>query len=491
MDSRGKALEENQKFLNETVNKLETADEQCKMKDEKMDKITKEITSMKIELEGVKITISAKEQELEIKNEDMKNLSKEYEEKFAKAKEDNKAKDEEIDQLQRGVLGTKEQWNNKEVELKKQVGILKEEINRLNKKQNEKDEIAQKLEDDLKGVQYEQKISKGKEADMKATIDALTAAEQKSKQDGIKLGNDLKKKNSELGSIADDLKRIKHKELERWKAKVDDLNKAVSNLSKAENEVKERDKEIKSLQKELTNYKQGEATVKIVIENLNESVNKMEMENKENQGKIQNLSDQLEDFKQNEVEMKTKEEELQRAISISEAMCQEKDKNIQTLMDDLIHSRQKELTMENNIGELGKVVSNFMQNEEKDKVAWAKMEEQQIELEKVYQTLQGDLKNSRKNESELEINVNELNKLTQKLTTTITEKEHKENDLKAKTEAKTEAQKKQLDQAFDEIKQRDTDIKQVEKELATTKKKHEEVIGSAWFDCMLLFVCRR
>ena len=156
----------------------------------------------------------------------------------------------------------------------------------------------------------------------------------------------------ELTNLQEELRMTKMKDVERWKSKVDHLNRVISELDVSKKEVEERDMTIKMFKEELKVATDDFREANGGMEALSVKVKKIEIERRDLETQLKEVSDQLKESKQNEEKQKSKEEGLVKVIGIAEDMVRDKEMKIRSMSEELATSRQKEQTLNDRLGEV-------------------------------------------------------------------------------------------------------------------------------------------
>ena len=237
-------------------------------------------------------------------------------------------------------------------QLKREVADFKRESGVNRKGMDEKERVILELDNQVKALQeMEGNLSIELDFERKAKSQALSDVEMTNHQLHQR-ELDLAALRVELTNLQEELRMTKMKDVERWKSKVDHLNRVISELDVSKKEVEERDMRIKMFKEELKVATDDFREANGGMEALSVKVKKIEIERRDLETQLKEVSDQLKESKQNEEKQKSKEEGLVKVIGIAEDMVRDKEMKIRSMSEELATSRQKEQTLNDRLGEV-------------------------------------------------------------------------------------------------------------------------------------------
>ena len=323
---------------------------------EELDEISKELLHLAKVFETAKMRILANEKS---QVENISKLATFVMEYRKRNMDDLRTKDTEVANLKSKIFNmtnvSEKQKANLSAEvaqLKREIADLKRESGMNRKGMDEKERVILELDNQVKALQeMERNLSIELDFERKAKSQALSDVEMTNHQLHQR-ELDLAALRVELTNLQEELRMTKMKDVERWKSKVDHLNRVISELDVSKKEVEERDMTIKMFKEELKVATDDFKEANGGMEALSVKVKKIEIERRDLETQLKEVSDQLKESKQNEEKQKSKEEGLVKVIGIAEDMVRDKEMKIRSMSEELATSRQKEQTLNDRLGEV-------------------------------------------------------------------------------------------------------------------------------------------
>ena len=323
---------------------------------EELDEISKELLCLAKVFETAKMRILANEKS---QVENISKLATFVMEYRKRNMDDLRTKDTEVANLKSKIFNmtnvSEKQKANLSAEvdqLKRAIADLKRESGVNRKGMDEKERVILELDNQVKALQeMERNLSTELDFERKAKSQALSDVEMTNHQLHQR-ELDLAALRVELTNLQEELRMTKMKDVERWKSKVDHLNRVISELDVSKKEVEERDMTIKMFKEELKVATDDFKEANGGMEALSVKVKKIEIECRDLETQLKEVSDQLKESKQNEEKQKSKEEGLVKVIGIAEDMVRDKEMKIRSMSEELATSRQKEQTLNDRLGEV-------------------------------------------------------------------------------------------------------------------------------------------
>ena len=337
-----------------------------------MDEISKELLRLGKMFEAAKMRIVANEKGQVENISKLAALVMEYRMTHI---EDLKKKDKEATILKREIAHTANASKNREADLSAQLEKQKQEIEDLKKENGLNRERLEEKKRVILGLGDQVAASKEKEKNLNEELDCQRSAKSKALSDVESTNKQLQQREMELSALQletanlrEELRMTKVKDVERWKSKVDHLNRVISELDVAKKEVEERDLKVKMVKEELRVSSDNLKKANGGREELSVKLKEMEGKRRELDAQLKDASQQLKESRKGEEKQKSKEEGLVKVIGIAEGMVRDKEVKNKSLSEELAASRQKEQALNDRLGEVNQMVYSLAKadNEHKE-----------------------------------------------------------------------------------------------------------------------------
>ena len=337
-----------------------------------MDEISKELLRLGKMFEAAKMRIVANEKGQVENISKLAALVMEYRMTHI---EDLKKKDKEATILKREIALTTNASKNREADLSAQLEKQKQEIEDLKKENGLNRERLEEKKRVILGLGDQVAASKEKEKNLTDQLDCQRNAKSKALSDVESTNKRLQQREKELSALQvetanlrEELRMTKMKDVERWKSKVDHLNRVISELDVAKKEVEERDLKVKMVKEELRVSSDNLKKANGGREELSVKLKEMEGKRRELDAQLKEVSQQLKESRKSEEKQKSKEEGLVKVIGIAEGMVRDKEVKNKSLSEELAASRQREQALNERLGEVNQMVYSLAKadNEHKE-----------------------------------------------------------------------------------------------------------------------------
>ena len=337
-----------------------------------MDEISKELLRLGKMFEAAKMRIVANEKGQVENISKLAALVMEYRMTHI---EDLKKKDKEATILKREIAHTTNASKNREADLSAQLEKQKQEIGELKKENGLNRERLEEKKRVILGLGDQVAASKEKEKNLTDQLDCQRNAKSKALADVESTNKQLQQREMELSALQletanlrEELRMTKVKDVERWKSKVDHLNRVISELDVAKKEVEERDLTVKMVKEELRVATDSFKEASEGREALSVKMKEMKTERRELESQLKEVLQQLKESRKGEEKQKSKEEGLVKVIGIAEGMVRDKEVKNKSLSEELAASRQREQALNDRLGEVNQMVYSLAKadNEHKE-----------------------------------------------------------------------------------------------------------------------------
>ena len=327
---------------------------------EELDQISQELVHLVEAFQAAKMRIVANEKDHVERMSKLTRLLSEYRQKN---EDDLRTKDIEVTTLQNEITKISDARMKTESacavdmdQLKAKFEELKRESDVSKNKLVEKEKAFAEIADQMMAAKESERnltAQLEQERDAKGTVKSkVDLANQHLQERELDLAN----LRLELAAVREELRMTKVKDVERWKAKVDHLNKVIGKLDVAKRELEEKDRTIKLFKDELKVVTDSYKSVEDGMKKMSEKVKTLEMERETVEVQLKEKIEQVKEMRHSEEKQKAKEEGLVKVIGIAEGMVKDKDKQIRSINEELTVSRQKEHALNERLGEVDQMV---------------------------------------------------------------------------------------------------------------------------------------